>query len=275
MKERYEIEKVEQLRAIADLLRLRIIEALGKRAMTVTQLGEELGMAPAKIHYHVRELERVGLLKLVETREKGGILEKYYQPVAHEISVDKALFSASQDESQAMLRRLLDQLVDGFLLSFRRAAASSDPSHSAAMSLIFSQLYMTDEEQREMIEQLNGLSRPFAHRREIEGEREISFSALLYPPDIPAIEHQEEAALTQANWAVGVVGYNRNDLLKAREAGKRLRISVIGVCLFAGNIEASLADEAIASFKLVGKLKASAEVKEVLKRKEGQDEYGV
>ena len=55
--------------------------------MTVTQLGDILGIAPARVHYHVRELEKVGLLCPVETREKGGILEKYYQPVAKNISV--------------------------------------------------------------------------------------------------------------------------------------------------------------------------------------------
>ena len=121
--ERYEIETIEQLRAVADLLRLRIIDLLQKQPMTVTQLGEMMGEAPAKMHYHVRELEKVGLLKLVETREKGGILEKYYQPVARELSVDKALLSAPSDESLAMLRAWLDQITDGYLREVRRTLA--------------------------------------------------------------------------------------------------------------------------------------------------------
>jgi len=269
MDEHYEIETVEQLRAIADLLRLRIIEALDKRAMTVTQVGEELGIAPAKIHYHVRELERVGLLKLVETREKGGILEKYYQPVAHEIGVSKALFSASRDEADAMLRALLNQLADGYLQAFRHAASSS-PERNTAMSLLFSQLYMTREEQRKLIEQFDEMSRVFAQRRGIEGEQEIIFSALLYPPDVPTLEQKEEDLPAQANWAVGVVNYSRNDLLQARATGKRLRIHVIGICHFASNIDAALADEVIESFTLVGKVTAPAEVKEVLQRKGGR-----
>jgi len=103
MLESYEIENIEQLRAIADMLRLRIFEMLQNKPMTVTQLGEELGEAPAKVHYHVRELERVGLLRLVETREKGGILEKYYQPIAREISVEKSLLSAPPAEALAMV----------------------------------------------------------------------------------------------------------------------------------------------------------------------------
>src|SRR5712692_8758246 len=112
MLENYEIETNEQLRAIADMRRARILELLRDQPMTVTQLGELMGEAPAKIHYHVRELEKVGLLRLVETREKGGILEKYYQPIAREISVEKALLSAPSDESQAMLRTLLDQITE-------------------------------------------------------------------------------------------------------------------------------------------------------------------
>src|SRR5713101_1619989 len=121
MLERYDIENIEQLRAVADLLRLRIIDTLVKQPMTVTQLGEMLGEAPAKIHYHVRELEKVGLLKLVETREKGGILEKYYQPIAREISVKKQLFAGPPDEAMAAIGTLLNQVKEGFQRAFRMA----------------------------------------------------------------------------------------------------------------------------------------------------------
>src|SRR6266704_3869893 len=122
MLENYEIETNEQLRAIADMRRARILELLRDRPMTVTQLGELMGEGPAKIHYHVRELERVGLLRLVETREKGGILEKYYQPVAKNISVSKTLFmTAPPDESLAATSSWLDQVKDGFQRAFRSA----------------------------------------------------------------------------------------------------------------------------------------------------------
>ncbi len=98
----YELETLEQLRAIADELRTRIAEALTHRAMTVTQLGDLLGQAPAKIHYHVRELERVGLIRLVATREKSGILEKYYRAIAKGFTASKTLLSnAPSDETFA------------------------------------------------------------------------------------------------------------------------------------------------------------------------------
>src|SRR5579859_254252 len=78
----YNLETIEQMRAIADQLRQRIMQELLQEPRTATQVAEVLGLAPAKVHYHIRELERVGLVNLVFTREKGGILEKYFQPIA-------------------------------------------------------------------------------------------------------------------------------------------------------------------------------------------------
>lgn len=271
MRERYELETVEQLRALADLLRIRIIEALERRAMTVTQLGEELGLAPAKVHYHVRELERVGLLELVETREKGGILEKYYQPIAHEINVNKALFSVSRDEAQATLRRLFNQLADGYLSAFRKAALEPEPVHEGGMNMFLTHLSVTNEEQRQLFSQIDALLKPFEQKREDEGVRQIALSIFAYPPDTSPLETPEEPDATQINWSVGAVSYSRQDLLKARAAGTRLRISVVGVCHFASDIDAALVEQTVETFKLVGKLTASPEVKRVLKHKEGQE----
>jgi DNA-binding transcriptional ArsR family regulator len=270
MREHYDIETVEQMRAMADLLRIRIIDLLRQRAMTVTQLGEVLGLTPAKVHYHVRELERVGLLELVETREKGGILEKYYQPIAYEISVNRVLLSASRDESQAMLRALFDQLADGYLSAFRRAVENQDVTQADRMVLFLSHLSMTGDEQRQLFAQIDELLKPFEQKREGEDIREVVFSTFVYPPGVGQGEARADLAAPQINWSVGAVSYSRQDLLKARAAGTRLRISVVGVCHFASDIDAALVEQTVESFKLVGKLTASPEVKRVLRHKEEQ-----
>jgi DNA-binding transcriptional ArsR family regulator len=266
MRDHYEIETVEQMRAIADVLRIRIINTLDKQPMTVTQLGEELKMAPAKVHYHVRELEKVGLLELVETREKGGILEKYYQPIAREIHMNKALLSSPPDEVEATFRGLLDQIGNGFLRAFRLRREQEDLHAWNGMAIHLARLHLTKEEHHMLMRQFNELVAPFEKRRGIEGEKELIFSLLTYPPT----EEKEEKSLEQVNktWVVGVTAYSREDLLKARAERRRLRISVIGVCQFAGDIPASLVEETIEAFSIVGKLVASAEVKAVLKDKE-------
>ena len=179
MLEHYEIETVEQLRAIADLLRLRIVDLLKEKPRTVTQLGEVLGEAPAKVHYHVRELEKVGLLRLVETREKGGILEKYYQPVARDFSVEKQLLSAPADESVAMANAWLNQVKDGFLRAFRVALEQKDEQPN--LGLGFSHVYITAEEQKALAKQIYDLLKPYENRRGIEGEQEMMDFMAFYP----------------------------------------------------------------------------------------------
>jgi DNA-binding transcriptional ArsR family regulator len=112
----YNLESIEQMRALADELRLRIVELLTQQPMTVTQLGEVLGVAPAKVHYHVRELERVGLLRLSFTREKSGILEKYYTAVAKNLSIPSSLLQQTPpDELLAAFNGYLQTAVAGFM----------------------------------------------------------------------------------------------------------------------------------------------------------------
>ena len=112
--EMYSISSLDQMRAIADDLRIRIFDRLTRQAMTVTQLGDALGVAPAKAHYHVRELERVGLVKLVETREKSGILEKYYRAVARDIAVSPGLLRGlSPDDMASAIGQFLDFAARG------------------------------------------------------------------------------------------------------------------------------------------------------------------
>jgi len=264
MLERYEIENVEQLRAVADILRLRIIDKLLQRPMTVTQLGEELGIAPAKVHYHVRELERVGLLRLVETREKGGILEKYYQPIAREFSVEKGLLSAPPDEAVAMLGSWLGQVRDGFLAAFRQALEAKN--EQPGMSIGHIHLYMTLEEQKKLAERVGELLKPYEQPRGVEGERELLATILLYPEE--KISSPAPLPVVQPLQAVGSINITRSDLEQALREGKRLQINVVGICTFDDDISAELANLAIERFHVIGKLFAPPEVREVLLSKQ-------
>lgn len=287
MLEHYEIETIEQLRTIADMRRLRIIELLTERPMTVTQLGELLGEAPAKMHYHVRELEKVGLLRLVETREKGGILEKYYQPVAREISVEKQLFSAPLDEALATTSKLLNQIKEGFQRAFRRALEQKDEKPKIA--LVTSHIYVTCEEQKQLYNQIFELLKPYEKPRGIEGEQENLNTLVAYPviaaapaslgviaeekPGDTANNESVTVSISSASapalstWTVGVTHISRADLEQALAEGKPLHIAVVGQCRFADDIDADLADRAIEQMNLIGKLEASPTVREVLMAK--------
>ncbi len=266
MLEYYEIENIEQLRAIADMLRLRIFEMLQNKPMTVTQLGEELGEAPAKVHYHVRELERVGLLRLVETREKGGILEKYYQPIAREISVKKSLLSAPPDEALSMTGALLNQMKEGFQRAFRVALEQKDMK--PRISLSYTRIYVTDGEREQLIKQISDLAKPYETRRGIEGEIELPVFLVAYPQQASVPDSSKAVLLTTENTQmVGSISYDRKGLELLLAEGKRLHVNIIGVCYIDESVDADLAERAFEYFHIVGKLVAPDAVREVLSTK--------
>ena len=269
MQESYELETIEQLRAIADILRVHIIDLLQDQPMTVTQLGDSLGMAPAKVHYHVRELEKVGLLRLVETREKGGILEKYYQPIAKDISVSKNLFlTAPPDESLAATGAWLDQVKDGFQRAFRNALEQKNEQPD--LGLGFSHIYVTVEEQKQLYKQIAELLKTHETRRAIDGEKAMVIAIVSYPQSTPVAEYSRPdigTAPMEDNWIVGVAHFDRERLEKSLAEGKRLDIHVTGICHFDDNVSSELAEHAVERIHLIGKLQASPAVCEVLMKK--------
>ncbi len=118
--ERYSLETVEQLRTVADPLRIRIFEALAQRPLTATQVGDELQIAAPKAHYHVRELERLGLVTLAETRERGGIIEKYYRAIARNLIVPPQLLqTAEPGEVTAAVNEIFLNLSQSFLAALQ------------------------------------------------------------------------------------------------------------------------------------------------------------
>ncbi len=85
---------LEQLKVLADPLRVQILESLAEEH-TTKQVAERLGEKPTKLYHHVDALKRVGLIKLTRTRRNRGTLEKYYQAAALSFRPDPSLFPKS------------------------------------------------------------------------------------------------------------------------------------------------------------------------------------
>ncbi len=73
--------------ALAHPERRRIVELLVEEARTARQLAEALGGTPGRVHYHVKALEKAGLIEIASRVERGGVVEKYYRPVARNVCV--------------------------------------------------------------------------------------------------------------------------------------------------------------------------------------------
>ena len=112
MQDSLTIDQPEQLKALGHPLRLRVLEELGAHGESLTnrELAQRLGVDPGHLHFHVRMLQKAGLIELVE--EGGQRREKPYRSAARTIRVAPELTSAglSGDLHAAML----DEVQRGF-----------------------------------------------------------------------------------------------------------------------------------------------------------------
>lgn len=95
----YVIRDLAQLKALADPLRVRILEAFCEQPRTTKQVADRLGEKPTKLYHHVEALDRAGLIELHSTRPNRGTLEKYFLAIARAFKTDPALFSTESDSS--------------------------------------------------------------------------------------------------------------------------------------------------------------------------------
>jgi DNA-binding transcriptional ArsR family regulator len=103
------VRRPEQLKALADELRSRIIVLLREHARSVTELAERLGLPKGTVAHHVKVLEQAGLLKVVRTRKVRAMTESYYGRTAR-------LFLYDNDGESA------DEVRDIVAISLRLAA---------------------------------------------------------------------------------------------------------------------------------------------------------
>ena len=111
----YTMTDLEQVKVLADPLRLRILENLCDGPRTTKQVAELLGEKPTRLYHHVDALERVGLIRLSETRQVRGTVEKYYKAVARLIHADPSVFSGTKGEQR-------DTMVEVVSTFFERTA---------------------------------------------------------------------------------------------------------------------------------------------------------
>ncbi|MBA3823519.1 MAG: helix-turn-helix domain-containing protein [Ktedonobacterales bacterium] len=267
---------IEQMRAISDPLRLRLVETLAREPMTVTQLGERVGESPAKVHYHVRELERIGVVHLVETRERGGILEKYYRSVAKSLRMaPDVLGTAPRDEVTGMLNEWFQLIINEALGAVNQHA--DHPEADEPLTLSSESLYATKDEFRAILQDISARIKPFDTPRGIPDEGEWIISLIAHrmvanqgaskpmtepavPPTKPNVEH---------SFVIGGGDFSRKSLERAVAENRPLDIMVVGLCRFPDDISAELVERAVVKFRNWGQLIASPEVREVLRRKGG------
>jgi DNA-binding transcriptional ArsR family regulator len=95
--------------------RMAMLDVLRNRPATISQIAAQLGVHSANLTRHMRILEKAGLATLVEKRDTGRNLEKYYASVAQTFDVapeadataiHKAALTMVRSDLSAALARL-------------------------------------------------------------------------------------------------------------------------------------------------------------------------
>jgi DNA-binding transcriptional ArsR family regulator len=106
------IEEPAGAEAALDPIRSRILASLAEPG-SAAMLAGRLGLPRQKVNYHLKELERHGLVELAEERRKGNVTERVYRATAASYVISpSALASVRPDPSRSP-----DQLSARWLLA--------------------------------------------------------------------------------------------------------------------------------------------------------------
>ena len=123
-----DIDDPRYVKALAHPLRIRILAMLADRSASPVQLAGKLDATLGTVAYHVRTLHSLGLVELVDTRQRRGATEHYYRAHGHPRFSDAAWAGLAAVDKQRMLSAMLQQV--GQFVSASAAAGGFDRTDS-------------------------------------------------------------------------------------------------------------------------------------------------
>jgi DNA-binding transcriptional ArsR family regulator len=132
------ITNVETLKALADPIRLSLLSALMNDSAgelpvrSVKELAAELGEPQTKLYRHVKQLEAVGLIRVVSSRVVSGIIEQRYQACQSDFMFGPGLTDDEKGstESEAAVAAVFEMYRSRFFAARRadRNSAAGTPA---------------------------------------------------------------------------------------------------------------------------------------------------
>ena len=96
---------------VAHPLRVQALSVLGERPASPKELAAELGTPVGNVSYHVRELENVGLIELVDEKKRRGAVEHFYRATARPPLSAEEWELLSLDDRQSFSAWIIQRLL--------------------------------------------------------------------------------------------------------------------------------------------------------------------
>ena len=111
MKPYADITDTETVKALSHPLRVQILRLLEEKDGSPVELAKALGLPVNRVSYHVRQLSRFGLIKLVKKTPRRGAVEHHYRLEARPRISDQAWGQVPEIVKQAMTGAAVQQIL--------------------------------------------------------------------------------------------------------------------------------------------------------------------
>jgi DNA-binding transcriptional ArsR family regulator len=177
------ISRTDQLQALGDPTRWKILGRLLEGPASIQELARALGTAKGTIGHHVRALEAAGLIRLAETRRVRGVVEKRYARVAKQFRLPEA--ERQQLEASTGDPALSHLPLRQAIAEARPAGGRDDPSMSVVV-----RARMSAARARRFASMIESLAEEFSDGAPESGEA-FAFVGAIYVPDWAAPDGEE------------------------------------------------------------------------------------
>jgi DNA-binding transcriptional ArsR family regulator len=178
------------IRALAHPARLSALSELeGDAELTATELATRAGITPSAMSYHLRALERVGILTRGEPRGDGR--ERPWRAAGGGLRIESASPAATAPAEELVIGGVLDRTRRAFgdwLMTQDRES----PEWREVPSVRRSAVWLTADEAQELALTIESLVKPYVARRDPErrpeGAREVETLTVIVPKPIATAE---------------------------------------------------------------------------------------
>jgi DNA-binding transcriptional ArsR family regulator len=126
------LRKAHQAQLLLDPTRRALLEALIAEPGSASGLARKLGLPRQRLNYHLRELEKQGLVELVEERRRGNCTERVVKAVARAFLISpEALGRLGDTRDEARDRWSAGYLMSAAAQALREVAAAGAAAREA------------------------------------------------------------------------------------------------------------------------------------------------
>jgi DNA-binding transcriptional ArsR family regulator len=175
------------IRALAHPARLAVIDELySGRELTATECAAIAGLSPSAMSYHLRSLEKAGIVERVESRGDGR--ERPWRAAGSYLQVESRGTGAGElAASAALSASVIGRTMEQF--EAWQARRNREPEEWVdAAGASYGQLWVLPEEAKEIEEHMLEITEKYRGRRggtRPPGARRVRFAVMVFPSDEP------------------------------------------------------------------------------------------